>query len=93
MKKKPKTDDGNGVYKVEAGIQIPVQLAEMTKETRTMMLLKAKESFFIANVDGKEAERTVKRVQGVNKRLKKRKDDRKFTGRKVDGGVRIWRVK
>lgn len=69
-------------YQIEAGVPTPPKRCQSTKYPFSEM--SAGDSFFVADGDNK----VVSASCAAGRRL-----GRKFSTRKVEGGVRVWRVK
>jgi hypothetical protein len=95
MKSKGKSDRGDkggAAFKIEKGIAIPakVVMGSLSPASRAMLELTVGDSFLISD---KSADTVMGGVRAMNKRMKKTKDGKEFTARRVTDGVRVWRVK
>lgn len=73
-------------YQIEKNVPIPKQ------RKYPFPAMKAGDSFFIPASSNEELDKVRRRVSVVAT-MHNKKTNKKFTLRKVEGGVRVWRVK
>jgi hypothetical protein len=83
-------------YKLEKGIKLPPPArpkiaSEISRAAYTMQMMKAGESFAVA--DAVEAMKAEKSMRDMNGAERKRGSGKQFAARRTKRGLRIWRIR